>query len=457
MIDVNKFNEVFKVDELNSTRRISTQDAIRVFPFTTNKDLVDDFYKVVGALLRNVEKVSSVKEDIKVSSVDELLLKFKSNIEGDVGDLELKQILKDLYFDEEGELRKELCSMLMYAGANSAISKTAQYIQDVLVGDKEEDLKTAKDAEVMSVIDKIFIGILPQLNKLEKEETKFYNFCPYITKEFQEDMDFIIKSKDFSIDDLVKLIELYYFIYTCQTLLKINHRTKGEKNQVEIVYFALDWEKVSHLRKCIDFGYKLIVASYDKAFSNVALLQLLNCDDGNENLDFSDIKHKYDLMSDADKKTYKESLLNVYEIYKDCIKPDSGKQFKDEINADNDLNDIIEVIHKYIYFQVCNSERKAPAGRYIKDFRDYTETNFVKFRGRLGQTLNITDDFLIFITKLAIKDNNRMRLVDVFKSFERKGVFFDEGTKETVVKFYERLNILEKKSDSGVVQYVKKI
>ena len=28
----------------------------------------------------------------------------------------------------------------------------------------------------------------------------------------------------------------------------------------------------------------------------------------NENLDFSDIKHKYDLMSDADKKTYKESL-----------------------------------------------------------------------------------------------------------------------------------------------------
>ena len=75
----------------------------------------------------------------------------------------------------------------------------------------------------------------------------------------------------------------------------------------------------------------------------------------------------------------------------------------------------------------------------------------------MGQTLNITDDFLIFITKLAIKDNNRMRLVDVFKSFERKGVFFDEGTKETVVKFYERLNILEKKSDSGVVQYVKKV
>ena len=50
-----------------------------------------------------------------------------------------------------------------------------------------------------------------------------------------------------------------------------------------------------------------------------------------------------------------------------------------------------------------------------------------------------------------------MRLVDVFKSFERKGVFFDEGTKETVVKFYERLNILEKKSDSGDAQYVKRI
>ena len=104
-----------------------------------------------------------------------------------------------------------------------------------------------------------------------------------------------------------------------------------------------------------------------------------------------------------------------------------------------------------------NSERKAPAGRYVKDFKDFAEKNFVKFRGRLGQTLNITDDYLIFLTQLALRDQEKMKLLDVFKSFERRGVYFDDVSRELIVRFYERLNILEKKSDSGAVQYVKKI
>ncbi|MFC0137963.1 DNA phosphorothioation-dependent restriction protein DptG [Staphylococcus petrasii] len=46
---------------------------------------------------------------------------------------------------------------------------------------------------------------------------------------------------------------------------------------------------------------------------------------------------------------------------------------------------------------------------------------------------------------------------EVFAEFEKRGVFFDRYTKEEVVNFYEKMNILDKKSDSGEVKYVKPV
>ena len=50
-----------------------------------------------------------------------------------------------------------------------------------------------------------------------------------------------------------------------------------------------------------------------------------------------------------------------------------------------------------------------------------------------------------------------MRLNCLFAEFERRGVFMDATTREHVIAYYEKLNIIEKKSDSGDAQYVKGI
>ena len=50
-----------------------------------------------------------------------------------------------------------------------------------------------------------------------------------------------------------------------------------------------------------------------------------------------------------------------------------------------------------------------------------------------------------------------MRLNDVFKEFEHRGIFLDDLSKEQVADYYERLNLIEKKSDSGDAKYVKRI
>ena len=71
--------------------------------------------------------------------------------------------------------------------------------------------------------------------------------------------------------------------------------------------------------------------------------------------------------------------------------------------------------------------------------------------------LNLTEETLIFLTKLCIKNQEQMRLNDVFDEFERRGVFLDSYSKEQVAGYYEKLNLIEKKSDSGDAKYVKRI
>ena len=71
--------------------------------------------------------------------------------------------------------------------------------------------------------------------------------------------------------------------------------------------------------------------------------------------------------------------------------------------------------------------------------------------------LNITEEFLIFLTKLAVGDQEKNSLKEVFRQFELRGVFLDRSSKDEVVQFYTKLNLLEKKSDSGDAQYVRRV
>ena len=39
----------------------------------------------------------------------------------------------------------------------------------------------------------------------------------------------------------------------------------------------------------------------------------------------------------------------------------------------------------------------------------------------------------------------------------KRGIYLDKQSQESIVEFYEKLNLIEKKSDSGDAQYVKGI
>ena len=62
---------------------------------------------------------------------------------------------------------------------------------------------------------------------------------------------------------------------------------------------------------------------------------------------------------------------------------------------------------------------------------------------------------LYAITALCVKE--RMTTKDLFKEYEKRGLFFDSKSQFQIVEYLINLNLIEKKSDSGDVRYVKPI
>ena len=70
--------------------------------------------------------------------------------------------------------------------------------------------------------------------------------------------------------------------------------------------------------------------------------------------------------------------------------------------------------------------------------------------------LNLNKDMLYILTALCVKED-KIKLNDLFKEFECRGIFFDRYSREEVITILNNWNLIDKKSDSGDAQYVKSI
>ena len=109
-----------------------------------------------------------------------------------------------------------------------------------------------------------------------------------------------------------------------------------------------------------------------------------------------------------------------------------------------------------IDFQFINGGRKSHYNGYNKKFIDFVQKNFGKFRGMNGYTLSLRESDVIMFTHIIVRINgSKMQLSKVFTELEKRGLIFDRESKKHIVELYEKMNLLEKRSDSGEAQYVK--
>jgi DNA phosphorothioation-dependent restriction protein DptG len=59
------------------------------------------------------------------------------------------------------------------------------------------------------------------------------------------------------------------------------------------------------------------------------------------------------------------------------------------------------------------------------------------------------------LTRVCIGSEDKIRLKILWDKLKDRGIVFDETTKLEITKLFEKINLIEKKSDSGDAQYVK--
>ncbi|BGE81372.1 DNA phosphorothioation-dependent restriction protein DptG [Staphylococcus petrasii] len=422
-----------------------------ILPFFTRQKerakFKNGFMPVIGGMARYSLglKIEYNQEDYDISNIYE-------NVES-VGNLDetQKNILLDRLFDFDKISSINHPRILTFQPLSDGSDKKGE-VNIALYISKAFDLKNnlawknfINTTKSNNLMEKMFFDSIKQI---DTKETK-NNFVTlpdnlFITR--NEDLEFLLNHKDFALKNLDKFFAFYYFQYITQTVINIDNLNKI-KNRVELepLYFTLDSEKLSSTRITYKKGFNYIKERKKFTLANDNLIGYLNIII--KNLEGTSTFYSLtDILNfDENKiKTINHELSEMMKAYKMRLP-------KEEEVADEFI-DNLKILKKWLIKDLA----EATSSRYSLSIDEIGDLYFLKSRGSLGKTLTIRKDILILLTSIIVKDEKKL-IKEVFAEFEKRGVFFDRYTKEEVVNFYEKMNILDKKSDSGEVKYVKPV
>ena len=385
---------------------------------------IDDYN--IEKLYENVDSVNGIDDEKKIPILNRIF-----------GFENIKSLrhpyLLNYYPLSQGKDKRGEMDIALYL--NSIFDLKNNAIWNQFVGDKKSN----------NLAEKLILDSVEEIKEVE-ERNIFKSILNDIFIEKNEDLEYLLKNKDFALKNLDKFFAFYYFQFILQTALNID-RIRNVKEGVKLypLYYTLEFEKITSSRITNTRGYNLIKEINKYTLVNENLLGYLNILIREINKDenfytFTDIFNlNYEKQLDLN-----QELKIVLSEYKKVLK----KEEEIEINLENN----IELLKKWLAEDITNET----ISRYHLSVEEICKLMFLKNRGSLGKTLSLKKDMIILLTALIVKDEKKL-IKDVFMEFEKRGVYFDRYTKEEIMIFYEKMNILDKKSDSGEVKYVKPV
>jgi len=422
-----------------------------LLPFRTDTRDQTNFSRGFKGILGEFSRVSYNKTLNESFSLEESINDIISNTSWDIDKMHeafLRSFLESYLINEDSDINILHPALFLYLNKTKQKRKDnekdiAIFFRDVLFKDIHNFNDYFEDiSEIDNIIVKLILDNIPEL-EYEEIDQMYYPSLNFIIDVFKEDFEFIKNNYDFVINNLDLIFAYYYFYYCVQLVLKVDQPMDVvDLNKPNEVYYLLDWERASKSRKAVN-GYKFIKNTLYYFFANMNLIEMLNTLAGTHGLLCSEI---YDLMSvdEINRNDYIGVLNEWVEHYENMR----------DLNNYRPSNDFIYLINT-LKNDLKNMGNQQPYA-YWRNFDNVALKYFVKGRGPLGHVLNIDKTFLYIITALCIKEE-KIKLNDLFKEYERRGLFFDRYSKEKIVELLNTWNLIDKKSDSGDAQYVKQI
>ena len=392
-------------------------------------------------------------------SLEKLLINLKDKIDYDSKDEKyLKAIINDYLFNESQELSIVHPCLYLYVPVSSKKSKTgelevAKFFRDVMFHDFPQikdyfSFSMNEDISKNNALISLVLENLPELNDKEIH-SNYYPKLNYVLNIFRDDISFALEHEDFFNKNIEELFAYYYFFYISQLCLKLSlpseYKSINSIDDVEKLFFLVDGESVSSSRETIDTGFDLIKSNNNSLIDKIYIVDYVNKLLGTNGLFIQELRDTVDNLN-------REDFNNFISIFRSFV-----EEYIEKLNIDEqfDLTDDFDNLCN-ILFKCLNKKDPAIGGRYSKSLTDLADRYFLKNGGRHGKVLNINQTTLVAITALCIRED-KIKRNDLFVEYEKRGLFFDKKSRLEIDKILTKLDLIDKKSDSGDAQYVKRI
>ncbi|MDK1716318.1 DNA phosphorothioation-dependent restriction protein DptG [Dellaglioa algida] len=304
-------------------------------------------------------------------------------------------------------------------------------------------VKFIQNDETHNLYEKI---IMENLRDLKDEKLNLKKFVSIdmpenIIEYFNHDLNNLIRNKTFFIKNVDVFFRYYYFFIISQIIMNIDSFDDFKKKDL---YFALDTENISGSRQTNNRGYALIKEKSADLLANVDVLDYLNI------LIPGDKFYNLSQLTETNFKYSKKLATDLSEFLIDFL--DNNSDENRYLINENGIKENVKLLRN----ELTRKLSKETKSRYPKSFEAITTKYFVKRRGRLGNILNVTEETLLVLTA-AIVGPEKMLIKNVIFELSNRGITLDHISERELISVYEKMNILEKLSDSGDAQYVKPI
>ena len=271
---------------------------------------------------------------------------------------------------------------------------------------------------------------------------------------FEEDLCWMLEQEE---SVKVKYLHLLLHFYACyavtQAIVRITAKDKQSEDEPAPFYFILNSERasVNHDAVVRGWSYQIPKSSLDKLYGKSQALDILNSVLGSNVGFYNNIRKVLYQTDFEDNRELCNKLLSKYQEEKREV-------FNRRSSESGSIEEIEIDVHSYDEFistlELLCTGLQSPSyiSRMRKKVIDLLSVRFLQSR-RGNFVLVLDNEMLTFLVALFTK-SKKTKLENLYKLFNKYGIYFNRGSRLAIEEYLLKLNLLDRKSDSGEAQYV---
>lgn len=412
----------------------------------------DNGFKTILGEFTRIELNKSLIEDFDVNQIIVDIIN-DSSVDAYGEEKFLEKLLKEYLFTENelNILNPYLFSYIPLSQNKQSIGEKdiALFLRDIFCQDNEQLIKFFEKGKSPHAVINLILSNIPELDD-KVTPVKYKPVLNNVVELFNEDISYAINYENFLINDISNIFAYYYFFYISQLVLKLNSDFTKPVDEVEPLYYLVDGDNANPNRKTLKgYGWDFLkMKSYNLA-AWISVVDQLNILFGLDDYCLlGDIYGEFNQLSLKDQEEFIKYLKMWIRDYRYA-------RGLDEVTLPDDFSELVKILYSSL-----NDEKgigvEIRTSRYPLNLEEIARAFFIKRGGPHGLVLNITREMLLTLTTLCIK-NKPIKLKQLYKEYEKRGLFFDSESKDRIEVFLTKLNLIDKKSDSGDAKYVRPI